>query len=132
MVWVCFFFALVKVACKMTMSREYQMETMERRAQACPAGPIHTCSLPGTQTRLHTHPTPRPARPERKAALLLSHNQSKRAEKAPKTKGPSAGRVGWGDILGNCWKGKVDKQAFMMHLLVLMTRNQANYFSFYS
>lgn len=51
-------FVLVNVACKITMSRQYQMEMMERRAREWPAGPIHACSLSGTHRRLHTHPTP--------------------------------------------------------------------------
>lgn len=104
------------------------MEMMGRRAQEWPAGPIHACSLSGTHRRLHTHPTPPPARPERKGSLLFPHNGSRRAAKALKTKG------GYFRKCRVCResRGKVHKQAFRMPSLMLVTKNQENYFSVYS
>lgn len=76
-----------------------------------------------------------PGRAERKGSLLFIFTQ--REQKS--CKGSEDKRVcgGRGGCFRKCWvcwkgKGKVDKWAFMMHLLVLMTRNQENYCSLYS
>lgn len=72
-----------------------------------------------------------PARPERKDSLLFSHNGSRRAAKALKTKAFAGGYFRKCRV---CWerKGKVDKQAFGMPFPMLVTENQENDFSIYS
>lgn len=58
-------------------------------------------------------PALHPARPERKGSLLFSHNGSRRAAKAWKTKALAGGYFRKCRV---CWEreGKVDKQAFRM------------------
>lgn len=98
------FFVLVNVACKMTMSREYQMEMMERWAQEWPAGPIHTCSHSGMQTRLHTHPTPSScqARKKRLAPVFTQWEQKSCKDLEDKR---VCGK-GYFRKCSICWKGK--------------------------
>jgi len=87
------------------MSRECQMEMIGKWAQERPAGPIHVCSCSDMHTLLHTHPCLQSHGPEAEGWLLLAHMGAERC------KGFEDKRVWEGE-------GTVDKQAFMVLLLV--------------
>lgn len=89
---------------------------------------VHSLACTDASTPI---PPLHPAGPERKGSLLFPHNGSRRDAKPLKTKALAGGYFRKCRV---CWerKGKVDKQAFRMAFLMLVTKNEENYFSIYS